>query len=341
MRTPLLLPTLVLAGLALTACTDASTPAPPEATGAPSSQAPAAVGPLQEYLGVGNREAGGDDALDLRIEEELARCMAAEGFEYVPYVDTSFDATVTADGQVLMKPADFPDLPPDEFAAQFGYGISTKDLGAERSAAQKNPNDAIVARMSVAQRVAYHQAFYGKQIALDDQGYLAGTSISNSDSSCSGRAYALEPTDKERARSEKRITRVQESFASLLDRVRALREEQDRDPRVSAATATWGTCLAAAGHPGFTALDQPRAHVRKLAQGVLGPDLDGTADAARLADLRAVEIALAVADTTCLEAWRMTYDVVQRDLEEAFVRENLAELEAFRSAMAAAVADQD
>lgn len=341
MRTSLLLPTLALAGLALTACTESSTPAPPGDAGGRSAQAPAAVGPLEEYLGVGDRQAGTDDGLDLRIEEELARCMAAEGFEYVPYVDTSFDATVTADGRVLMKPADFPDLPPDEFAQQFGYGISTKGLGAERSAAQKNPNDAIVARMSVAQRVAYHQAFYGRQVALDDEGYLAGTSLSNSDSSCSGRAYALEPTDQERARSEKRITRVQESFDSLLDRVRALRDQQDQDPRVSAATATWGTCLAAAGHPGFTALDQPRAHVRKLAEGVLGPDLTGNADAARLADLRAVEIALAVADATCAKAWRATYDVVQRDLEGAFVRENLAELEAFRSAMAAAVADQD
>ncbi|WP_110204980.1 hypothetical protein [Nocardioides daejeonensis] len=298
------------------------------------------VGPLDDYLGVGTRSIETDDALNLRIEEELARCMAAEGFEYVPYVDAGFDATVTADGRVMLEPAGFPDLPADEFAAQFGYGISTKELGAEQSRAQKNPNDAIVARMSVAERVAYHQTFYGPQIALDDEGYLAGTSISNADTSCSGRAYALEPTDRELARTERRIGQVEESFASLLERVRDLRDQLERDPRVAAATSAWAACLADAGHAGYTALDEPQAKLRARAERLLGPDLatEGVA-AAQLADLRAAEIELAVADQRCRRPWRTSHDAVKVDLEKRFVRENLAELEAFRSAMSAAVSD--
>jgi hypothetical protein len=146
------------------------------------------LGPLEDYLGVGaSVGATISDAEDREYEEAIARCMAAEGFEYVPYVD-DVDATFLPDGTVTLDfgKSSFPDLPPDEFAARFGYGLSTEPPAAQET--KKDPNEAIVARMSVSERVAYQEALRGKGNVLDGQGYLAGNSLSSSDTSCLGRA---------------------------------------------------------------------------------------------------------------------------------------------------------
>ncbi|MBB3045452.1 hypothetical protein [Nocardioides soli] len=360
MRRQLLHPAAAAAVLALllglSACSsgaDDPDPSPAAASGTPetgsddsddgSDDGGLPVGPLDDYIGVGAGAAlSTDDAEYLEFEEEIARCMAAEGFEYVPFVP-DVDATLLPDGSMTLDVTggSFPDLPPDEFAARFGYGISTEPP-ADREE-QRDPNEAIVARMSVAERVAYHQALYGDVNTLDDRGYLAGTAMSNTETSCVGRADAGEPTADERRSAEKRAQRVRDSFASLLKRVGDLRDEQLADPRVEAATSSWSSCLAAAGHRGFTELDQPRARARDDARKLLGPDLSGMADAdpTRLAALRTAEVDLAVADEACLRDWRRTFRAVKLDTEERFVRDNLEELEAFRTAMAAAVADQE
>jgi hypothetical protein len=302
------------------------------------------LGLLEDYLGVGaGVGATVSDAESREYAEAIARCMASEGFEYVPWVDTNTEATFLPDGTITIEAAEpsFPDLPRDEFAARFGYGISTKSAAAQKE--EKDPNEAIVARMSVAERVAYHQAMYGKAIGLDNQGYIAGNSMSSTDNSCTGRASAGEPTTEELASIEKRAEKVRDSFASLLKRVRDLREAKMTDPRVTAATSTWSSCMTASGQPGFTALEQPRARALDDARRLLGQDLLGAdgADPTKLADLRKTEVELAVADEQCLGDWRETYKAVERDLEEQFVSDNVAELEEFRTAMSAAVADQD
>lgn len=299
-------------------------------------------GPLDEYTGVGDDalEAPGEGA-QREYEEAIARCMAADGFEYVPFV-SRMDASFRADGTMTLDPdkGTFPDLPPAEFAAQFGYGISTRPAGTGKD--EVDPNDAIVAQMSVAERVAYHRALYGPDNRLDDQGHLAGTGIMSSDESCVGRADAGAMTVEEQSSVARRVQRVHDSFASLIRRIQELQRDQLEDPRTVAATRAWAACLDSAGHRGFTALDQPRARALADARRVLGRNLDSTeADPARLASLRAAELRLAVADETCLRGWRTAHRAVRRDLESTFVQDNRQELEAFRSAVSAAVAERD
>ncbi len=299
-------------------------------------------GPLDEYTGVGaDALKAPDEGAQREYEEAIARCMAADGFEYVPFV-SRMDASFRADGTMTLDPdkGTFPDLPPAEFAAQFGYGISTRPAATARD--EVDPNEAIVARMSVAERVAYHRALYGPDNRLDDQGHLVGNGITSSDESCVGRADAGAMTVEEQTSVARRVQRVQSSFASLIRRIQELQRDQLEDPRTVAATRAWAACLEAAGHPGFTALEQPRAHALAEARRVLGRDLDTTeADPARLASVRAAELRLAVADETCLRDWRKTHLAVRRDLETAFVQDNRQELEAFRSAVSAAVAERD
>lgn len=340
--------------IGLTACSSSDPGAGPGPTPAAGPSTAAArdgdgdgdgpiVSPLDDYVGVGagvSVSMTADDPGLLAYEEAIARCMAAEGFEYVPYV-APYDATLMPDGVVTLEAAEpaFPDLPPAEFAARFGYGISTKPPAARQQ--QKDPNDAIVARMSVAERVAYQQALRGRDNPLDAQGYPAGDRLSSSETSCTGKADAGAPTTDEVLDAQKRVEQVRKSYASLLKRVRDLKDAELADPRMTAATAAWSACLAAAGHPGFNGLNDPYVRARADAERVLGSDLLGAreADPRRVAQLRTAEIELAVADEQCLREWRKTLAAVTEEVEQQFVADNLAELEKFRSAMAAAVAD--
>ncbi len=333
---------LVPFALALSAChgsgsgsAGAGTP-----TGAPSATSGAQVppSPLDHYLGVGQSTDPGDDdeAAARKAEEAVARCMARQGFEYVPDPHTFTVTGSTGGAQIIsLNDPTFPNLPPAEFAARFGYGIST----APPASSKPDPgdqNEKIVHGMSVSERVAYYQALYGKDIVLDSQGNLT-RSITSDDSSCEGRGDATRPDEKQQQSREDRIERVRRSFSSLLGQVQDLQARELADPRVAAATRTWSGCMASAGFPGYHAVSAPEERIRKRALALMGPGFDPTGvppDA--LAALRQREVRVAVADNSCRPAWDRTLQAVRQDLEAAFVRENLTELRSYRSAMSAA-----
>lgn len=314
------------------------TPEPAGAAGSPSSSPGSRTSVLDDYLGAGRAEdTVTDDAAAYRLySEAIARCMAAEGFEYVP--DSSQWTTEQIGDRQLERriaPSRFPDLPPDEFAARFGYGHSTAPK-QDRNDDPVDRNEEIVAAMSIAERVAYYGALYGPRTPLDDQGHLEST-IESTDDSCSAQADRSIPTDKERESTERRVQRVRTSHASLLGRIADLRDQVLVDPRVVAATQEWSGCLAAAGFDGLDDIESAREKSLVDARALLGHDLDSSGvDPGRLATLRANEIRLAVADHECRVAWDAVFLRVQRDLEEDFVKANLTELEGFRTAMSAA-----
>jgi hypothetical protein len=295
--------------------------------------------PLDSYLGAG----GGPTVISSatqqrRYQERVARCMAAQGFDYVPEPGASITSTNIGGGAEVVKlnaPPRFPDLQPDQFAARFGYGISTAPP-ATRGVPLVDPNDKIVAAMSVAERVAYMHALYGVATPLDSHGYLTST-INGSPQACTDRASRAEPTDDQVAATEHRVQRVRTVYQSLLSRIAHLTDQEMADTRMVAATHEWSGCMAAAGFPGLTGVDQPRARTLVRARAVMGHDLDPSSVApARLARLRRTEINTAVADNRCRQSWDRTLASVRRAAEEAFVRANLTELRSFRSAMAAA-----
>jgi hypothetical protein len=330
--------------LALAACQGAGTESHQPPAGRPGS-APASAGapaappasPLDDYLGVGRpTDAGGDETAARKSEEAIARCMAGQGFEYVPDPRT-YTVGSAAGGATVVSTNDpaFPNLPPDQFAARYGYGIST----APATSSTPGPgdrNERIVHDMSVAERVAYYHALYGRDVALDARGHLTGT-ITSDAGSCDGRGAAARPGARAELTRQRKIERVRASYRSLLGRVRELQDRELADPRVAAATRTWSACLASAGFPGYDDVSAPAEKVRRRALALLGPGFDTTgADPAALAALRREEVGLAVADHRCRQAWERTLQGVRRDLEARFVRENLTELKSYRSAMAAA-----
>jgi hypothetical protein len=336
-----------LSGLALIVGLSACGATSPHSAAAPTSSAssstgaePSTTSPLDAYLGAGGGTVTEMSATrDREYQEAIAQCMAAQGFDYIPQPAGAI--TTTREGgyeTVHIDQPSFPDLPPAQFAARYGYGISTAPASASRGAI--DPNEKLVTKMSVAERVAYQHALYGESTPLDSQGYLTN-SVDESSQACLSRADKAVPSDKQEDALEHRVSRAQAAYQSLLDRIHALNDSELADPRVAIATQTWSQCLATAGFPGYTGTDQPRAKILSQARALMGHDLDpASADPARLAALRRTEIQLAVADNTCHQAWQATFDAVRHDLEAAFVAANATELKSYRSALAAASQQQ-
>lgn len=96
-------------------------------------------------------------------ERAIAECMEARGFEYEPYLFRVRSTPMETDGGG------------EVFAMEFLGGGD-------------DPNEAIVAGLPVAERIAYHHALNGAGSPLDAQGYPTGRSVSVSDGSCGGQA---------------------------------------------------------------------------------------------------------------------------------------------------------
>lgn len=277
-------------------------------------------------------------------EEAIARCMAAEGFEYVPHV-LDLQWTVVEGGATpgpalaVLHPGGGqpPDLPPDEFAAQYGYGLSTREP-QEEELADVDPNAAIVDAMSVAERVAYYQALLGAEQSLDGQGRPNAEMVGDPESCWEqaatevwGDRDAMVTTDP-----------VLAAFAPLLEQIGAIEDRVAADPRMVAADEAWSACMADAGFPGYTDLNSPQTDVAERAREVMGSAFDPTlADPDELAELQRFEIAIAVADHACRAGYGETYQQVRYDIEAQFVEQHRTELEQYRDAVAAQAAEAD
>ena len=190
----------LVAGLSACSGSGSASGGPTPQAAAPSSHSSSTPGvtssayPLDSYLGAGGGTTVISSATQQRKNQEaVARCMAAQGFDYVPEPAASITETNQGGARIVTfdTPPRFPDLPPDQFAARFGYGISTAPP-ASTSGPPVDPNDKIVAKMSVAERVAYQHALYGPNTPLTSQGYLTNT-INGSPQACTDRASATNP----------------------------------------------------------------------------------------------------------------------------------------------------
>jgi len=265
--------------------------------------------------------------------------MKDAGFEYV---------AVPPESNPKSRFADAFNLPPDKFAQQYGYGISTIDW-SKAKADDDNPNTRIRNALSPNAKKAYDKALNGPNAGPDGAVMIAPkdgspTTSGKLDLGCRGKAV-----EQVYGKGQDRATQLRR-FASLFRDIQALSNRIETDQRVVDATAAWSDCLADAGHAGFRKLDDPRQQVQqKLDQltgtrpptgndksrTVTGPPSFDKVDAAKLADLRAFEIDLAVADQTCKsKGFDEVYKKVQYEQEKEFVTQHKAELEAYRDEMA-------
>ncbi|TCO46238.1 hypothetical protein EV646_107262 [Kribbella antiqua] len=336
----------LVAVLALAGCGNAKEPA---ATGDQNSD----KSPLAEYMGEGfSSSAGGGMRVAIRggeqpteaelakqrkVEDATAACMKAAGFEYV---------AVPPDAQPKSKFNDAFNLPADKFAQQYGYGISTIDWSKAMSGADDtNPNTKIRNALSPKAQKAYDVALNGPNangpgaVVIAPKEGSGPTNNSSQNLGCRGKAAEEVYGKNPKAEMDK--------YESLFKDIEALMKRIESDQRVVDATSAWSDCLADAGHSGFKKIDEPRQKVsEKLGQltgnqpnsngkVVKGPPSFDKVDAAKLADLRKFEIALATDDQKCrAKVYDDAYKKVQYELEKEFVTQHKAELEAYRDGMA-------
>ncbi len=137
--------------------------------------------PIAEFLGqdldFDNEESQAEYEAQARaVEQQVAACMAEEGFEYTPVDQSQFMSFETDQ-----------DIPyfSDEWVEKYGFGITTQrfsqsmlndelvgyddSMGAATEAeAIEDPNSAYVESLSPAEQEAYYAALYGDQPEFDE-----------------------------------------------------------------------------------------------------------------------------------------------------------------------------
>ncbi|MEU8223035.1 hypothetical protein [Kribbella sp. NPDC048915] len=342
----------LMAVLALAACGNDKAPvASGDSTGDKS--------PLAEYLGDGfvssvgsggftiARRAGGPQqpseeelAKQRKVEDATAACMKTAGFEYV---------AVPPEQGGKGKFSDAFDLPPDKFAEQYGYGISTIDW-SKAGADDSDPNTKIRSALSPSAQKAYDKALNGPNatgngaVVIQGSGEDGPSTNNATDLGCRGKAV------KQVYGEDGGRTLDFKKFESLFKDIQALQKRIESDQRVVDATSGWSDCMADAGHSGLKTINDPRQQIQKQldeltgnkppekngpSKTVIGPPSFDKVDAAKLAELRTSEIELAVADHKCkAKGYGDTYKLVQYEAEREFVDQHKAELEAYRDEMA-------
>jgi outer membrane murein-binding lipoprotein Lpp len=110
-----------------------------------TSTAAATGGTIEDQLGFTRK---GVAAASAKVENSIAACMKAEGFDYVPVDSVAQQAALTGK----------PNMSDAEYEQQFGYGITTL---YGRANAQTDPNATIRAGLGEADRAAYDRALSG------------------------------------------------------------------------------------------------------------------------------------------------------------------------------------
>jgi hypothetical protein len=109
------------------------------------AQQTATGGTVEDQLGFTRR---GVAAASAKVENSIAACMKADGFDYVPVDPVAQQAALT--GKANMSD--------EEYEKQFGYGITTL---YGRGSAQSDPNATIRSQLGTADRAAYDRALSG------------------------------------------------------------------------------------------------------------------------------------------------------------------------------------
>ena len=329
----------------------AETPSEAPAEGAgtePDEDEPETLG---DYLGfdMADPEASAARAMEdeRRVQEVIARCMAQEGFEYVPAVSPATSSQFAFDQE--------------EYAREQGFGITTgfgreESFLVEEEDGWENPNRAIVESLSDSERQAYDEVLHG---VVDESAFggeldpETGEPVFPDDpfgGGCQGQAY------------EEVYGARMELWQKLGPELEEMWQRVQADPRFQDADRQWVVCMADRGYSydGFDSLfeevfeefggrleeitggadpfadpfegwtdEEIDAFFEERSQEEI-EDFFAQADRERtdeidqdaLAALQQEEIDLAVAAFECQQPMMDTFEELQREYEGRFIREN-------------------
>lgn len=273
-----------------------------------------------------------------QLQEAIAACMTELGFEYTPVdYEALVDVTTAADLGLAFGTR--------EYAAEFGYGISTDAMGYYAMTAETadDPNVAYVRTLSEAGQAEYTTALYGRPVPVDEMPDAEGSG------GCEDRAV-------DAVLAGPAATDAFDPMA-LWEDESAMRQAARDDERVAAERAEWVDCMADAGYPDMvdpgdgiltgTPVEQLQAEFSDLliaAQAelpVAATAKESSAQASKAAllvkeELAPKEIDMAVADVDCRESSGYTAVLaeVEAEYEAEYFAAHRAEYEAYADAWA-------
>ena len=272
------------------------------------------------------------DKQQVEIENLVAECMAAEGFEYVPQDTSSMTVTVSEE--------DFADRNTAEWVAKNGYGM-TMGMGSESEDPDEedaspgwiDPNSDYVASLSEGEQTAYYEALSGVQNMEMTEEDMDEYVYNWEEGGCYGSAQHEVSGDEQDLYSDPKFEDLNESISELYMSVQT-------DPRVTEASAKWADCMADAGYDEFTSPDDAMTSLNEAQnelyswEGEVDEEYTGPSDAA-IAEFRELEIATAVADFACKQEADLDKisQKVQFELEEAFVKDHKAAIDEYIAAI--------
>ena len=308
----------VVTALALTACTSQSPDDTDAVVTATATAEPDARTPFSPYWDAmyGVYDDSAEIAKREQVEVLIAACMAAEGFDYIP-VDQTPD-TDAPDAEAYGTAA---------WVAEHGYGAfptaeSTRQI--DEQVAADDPNLEYVAALSEGEQGAYYASLQGAApdrealIAMKESGEVPAYDWTAA--GCQGSAqHDVNGDDPTRSA---RYTR-------LIEDMNALAQAQAAHPAMAPIEAEWSGCMADDGYDGLPTRQSAVDAVFAQASAYWDAGAVDDPDPATLAQWRAFEIDIAVADFACAETVGYTDGAlaVQVAMENRFIDDNREELD--------------
>jgi hypothetical protein len=296
--------------------------------------------PLNEYF---SALYGGDmspedmqseaDAQQLQIEEAIAACMQAEGFEYIPATD--------ANSGVIFSEGEEWEPEKREWVEKYGYGIfawpGMEGVSGEGEGEEYvDPNQAYVESLSESEQEAYNEVLWG-EMPSEEQMNDPEFDWNSLDGGCQ-----MEASDD--VYDPDAFNELYEQYEPLLNAMSELYEEAADLDAVVELDSKWAACMADADYPEFSTQSEAQEKFSNLQSemydNAYGEEIDAyyeSADPANSEEWKeaaAEEIETALADLECREKLDYTNKALeaQFELEEQFIEDNKTELEAFRAA---------
>ena len=280
-----------------------------------------------------------EEEMERRVQESTARCMAQEGFEYIPAVDPG-SSVLTVSGAAFDQ---------EEYVREQGFGITTwygrEETNQGSGGGWVDPNEAIVEAMSESESSAYYEALYGVQTESSEGVDQPG---------CQGKAF------------EEVYGQMERMFEELGPMLDEMYQRFLADPRYQEATGEWSGCMSDRGYSydsteqmydavftdfgsrmdeligssdpfeGWTR-EQREAFYEENSDEEIADffqqariDAREAVDQEALSALQQEEIDLAVANFECSEGFQETVAELQREYESEFIGKNRGLLDELR-----------
>ena len=301
-------------------------------------------------------------AEEMRVQQMVAECMAAEGFEYIPFVPSDIGGGFG-----------YEEWDEETYVREYGFGIASWVLEEENSVYEEesdpwadDPNQEIVEAMDEAEREEYYRLLHGSEPEIimntpweeieamtpEEQEAFYDEAYANWEpDGCFNEAY-------ETIYSHGEADAFFEEFGDDLD---AFYERAQSDPRIVSAQNEWSACMADKGHDYATQEEmysyfygdefgegefsqrvnelitwpEPDPSLLEDMEEGEEPEFDPSLygpqyDIELLQPLIDEEIAVATANYECSQGMNETWEEIYRDLERQFIEQNMDRLLAFQ-----------